>query len=293
MTITIVGIGLIGGSLALDVRANGLADRLLGVDQNPMHAQQAIEQGIVDEMVSLEEGCHQADMVVLSIPVNAIIRVLPQVLDALSDTGVVVDMGSTKAEIARSIQDHPRRDRLVLAHPMAGTEYSGPKAATNHLFHSKAAILCDLASSSPDAVLLAERLFKSLFMRLLYMDAVAHDVHAAYVSHISHLSSFVLALTVLEKEKSEANIFNLASGGFASTVRLAKSNPRMWSDIYEQNAPNLLDVLDEYLDKMQTFRTAIAEGRFDDTYRLMESANQIRKILDQQGETSSPKPATK
>ncbi len=280
MTITIVGIGLIGGSLALDLQANGFADRILGVDENPIHAEQAVSLGLVHEMVPLAVGCQQADLVVLAIPVNAILATIPQVLDLIQPQGVVVDMGSTKGEIARIIDSHPRRQRAVLAHPMAGTEYSGPKAAINHLFHNKAAILCNVRDSASEAVQLSERLFKSLFMRILYMDAIDHDVHAAYVSHISHLSSFVLALTVLEKEKSETNIFNLASGGFASTVRLAKSSPRMWNDIYQQNAANLLDVLDEYLEKMQIFRQHIASGRFEETYHLMETANQIKKILD-------------
>ncbi|MEO0900059.1 MAG: prephenate dehydrogenase [Bacteroidota bacterium] len=279
MIVAIVGLGLIGGSIARDLRTNGLATDLLGVDKSEAHQQKAIELGLVDEIVSLEDACFRADVVLLSIPVSALKQVLPFSLSHIREETVIIDMGSTKNMIAESIADHPRRGRIVLAHPMAGTENSGPQAAVDHLFYGKAAIICDREESDPDAVKIAERIFKSLFMRILYMDSKDHDQHAAYVSHVSHITSFVLALTVLEKEKSEANIFNLASGGFASTVRLAKSSPKMWRDIYEQNADNLLDVLDEYLEKMKQFRDYIEQGEFDKTRKLMEEANKIRKIL--------------
>lgn len=280
MKITIIGLGLIGGSLALDLRANGFARHLIGVDNNGEHCRIALEEGLVDEIADLEAGCRSADIVVLAVPVNAIMKVLPIILTHINPNAVVIDMGSTKGEIGRSIEDHPLRARTVLAHPMAGTEYSGPLAAVSNLFQHKAAILCDTHLSDSDAVQLAERLFKSLFMRLSYMESGDHDQHAAYVSHVSHISSFVLALTVLEKEKSDVNIFNLASGGFASTVRLAKSSPEMWRDVYEQNAGNLVDVLDSYLEKMQAFRDSIAEGDFEQTYAWMEEANAIGDIVD-------------
>ncbi|RMG24841.1 MAG: prephenate dehydrogenase [Bacteroidetes bacterium] len=279
MNITIIGLGLIGGSMALDLRANGFAARLIGVDANPRHRQLAQDMELVDEVMELGPACRQADIVLLAVPVNAIVSLATAVLDNMGADTVAIEVGSTKAEIAQAIAGHPRRAQFVLAHPMAGTEYSGPKAAISNLFQHKAAIICDPGDSSPQAVRLAERLFKSLFMRVIYMESSAHDVHAAYVSHISHISSYVLALTVLEKEKVEANIFNMASGGFASTVRLAKSSPRMWNDIYEQNAQNILDVLDIYIEKIQEFRDLIARGEFDETYRLMESANAIGKIL--------------
>ena len=279
MTITIVGLGLIGGSLALDLRANGFASKLIGVDQSPAHQQIALEKGLVDAFCPLEAACKIADIVIIAVPVSHILDLFPLALDYIQDHAVVIDMGSTKKEIQACIADHPRRKRAVLGHPMAGTEYSGPTAAIPHLFHSKAAIICDTEKSSKDAVVIAEKLFKSMFMRIIYMDASEHDIHAAYVSHISHISSFVLALTVLEKEKSEANIFNLASGGFASTVRLAKSSPKMWRDVYEQNAGNIVDVLDSYLEKMKEFRNHIEEGRFQETFSLMEEANEIGKIL--------------
>lgn len=280
MVISIVGIGLIGGSLALDLQANGFATHLIGVDDNPDHCAIALKKGLVDEILSLEEACKQSDLVVLAVPVGAILDLFPKVLSLIPTRGVVVDMGSTKGEINARLADHPWRRRAVIAHPMAGTEYSGPEAAVPNLFHGKAAIICEAEQSEADAVQLVERLFKSLFMRVLHMKAAEHDVHAAYVSHISHISSFVLALTVLDKEKSEANIFNLASGGFESTVRLAKSSPTMWRDVYEQNANNIVDVLDIYLEKMTEFRDHIKEKDFDTAHELMGKANQIGHILN-------------
>lgn len=280
MTITIIGLGLIGGSLALDLRANGFASELIGVDAQPEHVHIALEEGLVDEVAELAEACARADVVVLAVPVNAILKLIPEVLLYVRPDATVIDMGSTKGEIARQIASLPRREQIVIAHPMAGTEFSGPRAALSNLFHGKAAIICNKEDSRAACVALAERLFKSLFMRLVYMRADEHDIHAAYVSHISHISSFVLALTVLEKEKSEANIFNLASGGFASTVRLAKSSPRMWADVYQQNTPNLLDVLDSYIAKLVGFRDLIEQGQYDETFRLMAEANDIGRILN-------------
>lgn len=279
MTISIVGLGLIGGSLAKDLRANGLADRLIGVEADPAHARTALELGLADEVRPLEAACAEADLVVLAAPVGALLDLMPKALDAIRPEGAVCDMGSTKAVLARTLAAHPRRSRAVLAHPMAGTEFSGPQAAVSNLFQGRVAILCETQRSDPDAVQRVERLFKSLFMRIVQMDPEEHDRHAAYVSHVSHITSFVLALTVLEKEKSEAQIFNLAAGGFASTVRLAKSSPRMWRDIYEQNSRNIADVLDSYIEKMQQFRDHIRGGAFDATYELMHQANDIGRIL--------------
>ncbi|MDP5171816.1 MAG: prephenate dehydrogenase [Bacteroidia bacterium] len=282
MTVGIVGLGLIGGSLGLDIRMNGFADKILGVEAHEAHAEEALKFGLVDEIVEIEEACITADLLVLAVPVRAMADLFPKALDLIRPETVVLDMGSTKKALAAAIASHPNRGRAVLAHPMAGTEFSGPRAAVHNLFQGKVAILCDLEQTDQDAREKAERLFKSLFMRLLYMNSADHDLHAAYVSHVSHISSFVLALTVLEKEKSEQNIFDLASGGFASTVRLAKSSPRMWADVYEQNADHLVDVLDSYLAKMTQFRNAIAEGNFDQTYQLMEEANDIGRILNRQ-----------
>ena len=220
MTITIIGLGLIGGSMALDLKARGFANKVIGVDNSPTHAAQALELGIVDEILPLPEAVRQADLVVLAVPVNAIISLVSTVLDNIDEHTVVTDMGSTKHDIVKAVAQHPYRDRFVPAHPMAGTEFSGPQAAIYGLFDEKVAIVCNREQSHTDAVKLVEKVFAILKMPLIYMDAREHDMHAAYVSHISHISSFVLAMTVLEKEKSVSTIFNLASGGFTSTVRL-------------------------------------------------------------------------
>ncbi len=284
MTVAIIGLGLIGGSLGLDLKANGFAERRLGVDSRREHGLQALELDLIDEVVDLETACQEADLLLLAIPVGATIGLLPEILGQITARQTVLDMGSTKAEIIRSVKNHPLRARFVAAHPMAGTEFSGPQAAHRNLFQENAAIICGQEQSAADAVKTAEKLFKSLFMRIIYMDAEEHDVHAAYVSHISHISSFALALTVLEKEKSEANIFNLASGGFRSTVRLAKSSPKMWGDVYKQNKNNLLDVLDLYVEKVQLFRDLIAQDDFEGTYEQMAQANEIGRILEVGGE---------
>jgi len=281
MIVSIIGLGLIGGSLALDLRSNGFASRLIGYDAKPSHQEQAIKLGLVDEIMDWESACKEADIVILAVPVSVILNLLPEALNLISKDAMVMDMGSTKAEIQESIRNHPKRDRAVLAHPMAGTEYSGPKAAVHNLFHRKVALICHPEQSDKQVLQLAERLLKSLFMRVIYMDSKEHDIHAAYVSHVSHISSFVLALTVLEKEKSETNIFNMASGGFASTVRLAKSSPKMWRDVYEQNADNLVDVLNSYIEKMTTFKSHIEARDFDKTAELMQQANEIGRILQE------------
>jgi prephenate dehydrogenase len=205
--------------------------------------------------------------------------VLPQVLDVTAVHQVVIDVGSTKQALLAAVAGHARRGRFVAVHPMAGTEYSGPDAAVQGLFEGKTVVLCDTEHSDPDAVLLVEKLLQALPMRLLYLDAAAHDLHTAYVSHISHITSFALALTVLEKEKEEQRIFDLASGGFASTVRLAKSSPAMWVPIFRQNRLNVLDVLDEHLHQLQHLRDLLAREDYDGLTQQIQQANHIRKIL--------------
>jgi len=213
MTVSIIGVGLIGGSLAKDLRANGFADTLIGVDNNTAHAEQAKAMGLVDEMLPIETAVQKADLIVITIPVGAIIPVLQKVLNLMNEQQVVTDMGSTKQSIIDSVANHPKRSRYVPSHPMAGTENSGPEAAISNLFAKRVAIICDRPNSDADALRIVDKMYKSLFMQLIDMDGKEHDVHTAYVSHISHISSFLLANTVLEKEKSTATIFNLASGG--------------------------------------------------------------------------------
>ncbi|MFD2718946.1 prephenate dehydrogenase [Hymenobacter monticola] len=280
MTVTIIGLGLIGGSLALSLRQYGLAQHLIGVEASPAHARRAQELGLVDAIeTDLPTAVRRADLVVVAVPMDAMLAVLPAVLDAVGPQHVVIDVGSTKGALLAAVVGHPRRGRFVAAHPMAGTEYSGPDAAVAGLFEGKNVVLCDTEHSDPDAVQLVEKLFQALRMRLLHLDAAAHDLHTAYVSHISHLSSFALALTVLEKEKEEQRIFDLAGGGFQSTVRLAKSAPATWVPIFRQNRLNVLDVLDEHLHQLQVLRGLLTQEDYDGLAEQIGQANRIRKML--------------
>lgn len=280
MIITIIGLGLIGGSLALDLRKRGFASHIIGVDRSVSHEEYALDHGIVDEIKDLQTAVELANLVVLAIPVNAAITLLPKILHYADKETWVTDMGSTKWQLIEAIKDHPKRANFVASHPMAGTEHSGPTAAIYNLFDNKVAIICDENSSNPTAVMLVKEMYSILNMRLIQMEAQAHDTHAAYVSHISHISSFILANTVLDKEKNDAAIFNLASGGFDSTVRLAKSSPQMWSQIFEQNSENVLEVMDTYIQHLQNWRDLIAAGKFKDLEEEMAKANTIRKVLN-------------
>lgn len=280
MKVGIIGLGLIGGSMAVDLRRRGFADEVLGVETDPVNAAAAEKIGLADRIVTFEECVGQADLVVLAVPVGAAVKMLPQVLDRFAgQKKVVIDVCSTKEQLARAVKYHPERRRYVGTHPMAGTEYSGPWAAMPGLFDGHAGIICDAQESDPKAVRTVECLYETLNMRTIYMDSSSHDVHTAYVSHISHVTSFALALTVLDKEKDEKHIFDLASGGFSSTVRLAKSSPDMWTPILTQNRDNVLHVIDTYIDKMQAFRTAIEEGDEDAIRGLIEESNKIRRII--------------
>ena len=279
MVVTVIGIGLIGGSLALSLRQTGIASRVIGLDRNPENQQKALELGLVDEITDdLASAVHRSDLVVVAVPMDAMLTVLPQVL-ALVDKQVVIDVGSTKQQLLAAIESDPKRGRFVAVHPMAGTEYSGPEAAIPHLFEGKTLVICDAEHSDSDAVTLVESVFQQLPMRLVYLGAAEHDVHTAYISHISHITSFALALTVLEKEKEEQRIFELASGGFESTVRLAKSSAAMWVPIFRQNRTNVLDVLDEHLRQLQHMRDLIAQENYPAVTDLIHQANLIRKIL--------------
>ncbi len=278
MTICIIGIGLIGGSLAITLQENGFAQRVIGVDNRPQNLDKAIRRRLIDEAMSLEEGVAAADVVILAIPVDALRDLLPRVLD-LVDRQVVLDVGSTKETLLQSVKNHPNRGRLVATHPMAGTEFSGPEAAIPGLFDHKCTVLCDAQDSDSDALLVAEQLYQSIPMRLVYLNSREHDLHTAYVSHISHISSFALALTVLQKEQDENRIFQLASGGFGSTVRLAKSSADMWTPIFAQNRDNVLDVLDEHINQLARFRSLLIKRDFTSIHSLIEEANNIKKIL--------------
>jgi len=281
MTITIVGIGLIGGSLALDLRKRKFADRIIGVDNNLQHQNIGKLCGIIDEAETLENAIDQSDLILLCTPVNINCKLLPGVLDRISRTDkVVADMGSTKGSIAVVSKDHPARGRFVAVHPMAGTEYSGPLAAIGKLFDYKQAIICDPELTDTDALVLIEKMLGVLNMKINYMNSAIHDVHVAYVSHISHITSFSLALSVLEKEQEEENILTLAGGGFESTVRLAKSNGDTWAPIFTENSGYIIEAIDTYIEKMNAFKKLIAEKDMVGLKSLMDEANKIRKILN-------------
>jgi prephenate dehydrogenase len=281
MTISIIGLGLIGGSLALSLRQHGLASHLIGVEANPAYARRALELGLVDEIAAdLPSAVAPASLVIVAVPMDAMLAVLPQVLDLVADGQVVIDVGSTKNNLLAAVATHPRRRQFVAVHPMAGTEYSGPDAAVRGLFEGKTLVVCDAEASDPTAVATVETLFRALPMRVLHLGAADHDLHTAYVSHISHLTSFALALTVLEKEqRGEQRIFDLAGGGFASTVRLAKSAPATWVPIFRQNRENVLDVLDEHLVQLNKLRDLLVGEDYAGLAEQLEHANEIRKII--------------
>jgi len=278
-TVGVIGLGLIGGSMALDLKRRGFAACTLGVEQDPVAAEAARTIGLVDEVVSYEDCIARADIIVVAVPVGTAVKMVPDILNRLGPEQLVIDVCSTKSQICHATQYHPRRGQFVSTHPMAGTEYSGPWAAQPGLFDGRACIFANTEDSSPKAVKAIEEMYAVLNMRPIYMNADQHDVHTAYVSHISHVTSFALALTVLDKEKDEKHIFDLASGGFSSTVRLAKSNADMWVPILSQNHDNVLHVMDTYIDKMQQFRDAIAAYDEAKIRELIAEANKIKKIL--------------
>jgi prephenate dehydrogenase len=284
MTVSIVGIGLIGGSLALALKENGLAGKIIGVEAEPAHQQKALELGLVDEIMDLNDAIKNSDLIVLATPVNAVVRLLPFVLDRI-DKQIVMDVGSTKDGIMEVVKDHPNRKRFVATHPMWGTEHSGPEAAVRGAFTDKATVICDKENSDEDAVEVVENIYRELGMHLVYMNGEEHDVHVAYVSHISHITSFALANTVLEKEREEDAIFELASAGFESTVRLAKSNPHTWASIFMQNRENVLDVLNEHISQLRKFKACLEKENYEYLEELMVNANKIKKVLNRDVKT--------
>ncbi|WP_460922251.1 prephenate dehydrogenase [Pontibacter brevis] len=279
MIICIIGLGLLGGSFALGLKARKLPVTVLGVDNNPRHASQALERGIADEVLPLEDAVAKADLVVLATPVNVILQQLPSVLDLLPEGATLIDFGSTKQQLCDAVANHPKREQFVATHPIAGTEYSGPEAAFAALLEGKTMIICEKENSHPASLAMVEKLCDSLTMPLRYMPAAEHDLHFAYVSHLSHISSFALGLTVLDKEKNEKNIFDMAGSGFSSTVRLAKSSPQMWAPIFSQNRENVSEALAGYITKLQQFKDAIDARDEEQTKAMMEKANDIRRIL--------------
>lgn len=279
MVIAIIGIGLIGGSLGITLQENGVASRVIGVDASRENLDKAIRRRLITEDMSLGSALQIADVVMLATPVDAMRVLLPQLLDAAGPQQTIIDVGSTKEQLLEEVAGHPNRARYVACHPMAGTEYSGPEAAVPNLFDNNTCVIVDRQDSADDALNVATRLFRSANMNMSYLDRKAHDLHCAYVSHISHIASFALALTVLEKEKDEQRIFELASSGFGSTVRLAKSSADMWVPIFRQNRDHVLDVLDEHIEQLSRFRSQLIKRDFDGFEERIKKANEITKIL--------------
>ena len=272
-TVTIVGVGLISGSFSLALKEKGLAKKVIGVSRTAASAQKALDLGLIDEALPLEEAIPQSDLIYVAIPVDVTIPVMKQIMDLVTDKQIVADAGSTKHVLCKSLNDHPMRRQFVATHPMWGTEYSGPEAAVRDAFVGRACVICEKEKSDPVAVEKIEQVYRELGMHMIYMDADSHDTHAAYISHISHITSFALANTVLEKEREENTIFELAGGGFESTVRLAKSNPAMWVPIFMQNRENVLDVLNEHISQLRKFKACLEKENYEYLQELIENAN--------------------
>jgi prephenate dehydrogenase len=278
MRLAVIGIGLMGGSLALSLKKKGFVSNVIGVDNNLDHQTEALRLGIVDEIMTLEDAVKLSDIIAIATPVNIAEKLLPSILD-LVDQQIVFDLGSTKEAVAQIASAHAKKGRFVPTHPMWGTEFSGPSAAQSDAFENKATVICNREQVDTDALLTIERMYEALGMHIVSMNATKHDIHVAYVSHISHITSFALANTVLEKERESDNIFELASGGFDSTVRLAKSNAATWVPIFMQNKENVLDVLNEHISQLKKFKSCLEKENFEYLSELIENANGIKRIL--------------
>jgi prephenate dehydrogenase len=278
MKVAIIGIGLIGGSIALALKEKNIAGTIIGVDANEAHQQKALELGLVTKITDLDTAIDEADFIILAVPVDAASGLLPHILNKVKKQ-VVMDVGSTKNSVCEVAGKSNNYNRFVATHPMWGTEFSGPAAAVSGAFADKAVVICNKENNDADALEMVENLYKNMGMHIIYMDAAAHDLHAAYISHISHITSFALANTVLEKEKEDEAIFELASAGFESTVRLAKSNPDMWVPIFMQNRENVLDVLNEHISQLRKFKSCLEKENVEYLAELIQKANTITRIL--------------
>ena len=261
MNVFVIGIGLIGGSLAMDIKVNYPKATIYGIDQNENHLEKALELGVIDQKASFD-SLDVADIVIVSIPVDVQLEVIPNVLDKIGDNCLLIDVGSTKEQICKTLEKHPKRRNYLATHPIAGTEFSGPTAAHVGLFSQKTNIICEVEKTAFKLQEKALEIFSKLGMRIRYMDPKSHDKHIAYVSHLSHISSFMLGKTVIDKEKNERDIFDMAGSGFASTVRLAKSSPAMWTPIFEQNKTNVIETLEEYINNLQEFKKLMQANDF-------------------------------
>ncbi len=279
MKVYIIGIGLIGGSMALDIKSIYDDAIIFGIDANEKHLDEAIQLGLIDEKAS-ENDLINADLVLVSVPVDVGLVILPNILDKIGEQTLVFDVGSTKNPICEAIENHPKRRNFLACHPIAGTEFSGPKAAIKGLFEGKTNIICEVEKTTFKLQETAMDLFKKLGMRIRYMDPKSHDKHIAYVSHLSHISSFMLGKTVIEKEKDEQDIFDMAGSGFESTVRLAKSSPAMWTPIFKQNKKQVIKSLEEYIQNLSNFKDLLENDNYEEVYNEMQNTNRIKEILN-------------
>jgi len=277
--IYIIGVGLIGGSFALDIKRLHPETKIFGIDHNEAHLNEALALNIIDATATIED-LKNADLVIVAIPVNATVKQLPEILDKISDNTLVLDVGSTKEDICEAVKNHPKRRNFLAMHPIAGTEFSGPSAAIPNLYNGKTNIICEVEDTAFKLQEKALKLFSEIGMRIRYMKPKAHDKHIAYVSHLSHISSFMLGKTVIEKEKNERDIFDMAGSGFESTVRLAKSSPEMWTPIFEQNKTNVIKTLDEYISNLKQFKEFMENDDFEAIYKEMKDTNHIKDILN-------------
>ena len=279
MKTTVIGLGLIGGALALRLKDKGLSGHIMGIERSEASARRALELGLVDEMVDLDQALEKSDLIVLATPVDTIPTLALKILNRIRHDQIVMDMGSIKQELCEMTMMHPNRGRLVATHPMWGTENSGPDAAHHGGFAGRTVVICERERSDDDAAAAVEKIYRTLGMPIRYMSAEEQDMHCAYVSHISHITSFALALTVLEKEREERHIFDLAGGGFESTVRLAKSSAATWVPIMLRNKYNLLDVLREHIHQLQIMRRMIERDDAEGLKAAFERANSIQRII--------------
>ena len=278
MKIGIIGLGLIGGSFAIAAKKHVSPSKLFGNDKNIENEKKALELGLIDEILK-KSDFFQMDVILLAIPVDAALDLIDDLLDQINDNTLIIDVGSTKSMICEKVAFHPKRNQFLATHPIAGTEFSGPTAAFDSLFIGKSQILCETNKTRPDLLEWAVNWFKNINMRLREMDPKEHDKHIAYVSHLSHISSFMLGKTVMEKEKDEKTIFDMAGSGFESTVRLAKSSPDMWTPIFKQNQENILEVLDHYISNLQEFKRLIEQKNYEAIYDKILKTNTIKEIL--------------
>ncbi|QBN18708.1 prephenate dehydrogenase [Flavobacterium nackdongense] len=279
MKVHVIGIGLIGGSMVLDIKSLHPDATIYGIDTNESHLAEAITLGVIDKVGTFDDLA-EADFVIVSVPVDVALTLMPKVLDAIGDNTIVFEVGSTKIPICEAVANHQRRRNFIATHPIAGTEFSGPSAAIKNLFQGKTNIICEVEKTTFKLQEKALDLFRSLGMRIRYMDPKSHDKHIAYVSHLSHISSFMLGKTVINKEKDEQDIFDMAGSGFESTVRLAKSSPAMWTPIFKQNKKQVVKSLEEYISNLTLFKELLANDDFDAIFNEMQSVNKIKEILN-------------